>query len=65
VTARGDVTEIANARAAGSAGGVFHPMLFPNDRCQLITGERSARNTQLSTANGDITGDLRMIAAKQ
>jgi hypothetical protein len=40
-------------------------MLFCDDRCQLITGERPARKTQLSTGNRDFVGGVRGIAAEK
>jgi hypothetical protein len=40
-------------------------MLFCDDRCQLITGERLTRKTQLSTGNRDFASGVRGIAAKK
>jgi hypothetical protein len=44
---------------------VLHAMLFSDDRCQLITGERLTRKTQLSSGNDDFGSGGRGIAAKK
>jgi len=46
------------------SGPVLHGMLFSDDRCQLITGERLTWKTQLSTVNDDFASGPRGIAVR-
>jgi len=40
-------------------------LLFCDDRCQLITGEKADRKAQLSTGNRVFAGGVRGIAVKK